>query len=204
MTLKRKFPFITSIIVFHAHLKWQFKTHNFRTVIILWHPQLLELNVLWNPTTNKPFFFTYLQLIISSYRAKLNKIRKPHQQFWPSIAILLPQSYSRAIFRVPQSISKRYFVLDHQPPYLIYKKPKQMHLCSTDKDIRAIAQISIDPRFEIKDFLNELQNEWTILRKHECFHQICHDIIILLSQFHRRISKTSINIFMRVPNYKKP
>jgi hypothetical protein len=49
-----------------------------------------------------------------------------------------------------------------------------------------------------------LQNEWTILRKHECFHQICHDIIILLSQFHRRISKTSINIFMRVPNYKKP
>jgi hypothetical protein len=42
----------------------------------------------------------------------------------------------------------------------------------TDKDIQAIVQIPIDPRFEIGDFLNELRNEWTILGKHECFHQI--------------------------------
>ncbi len=52
-----------------------------------------------------------------------------------------------------------------------------MYLCMT------IVQISIDPKFEIKDFLNELQNEWMILRKHECFHQIHHEIIILLFQF---------------------
>jgi hypothetical protein len=52
-----------------------------------------------------------------------------------------------------------------------------------NKDIRAIVQISIDPRFEIRDFLNEVQNEWMILGKHECFHQIRHDIIILLFQF---------------------
>ncbi len=35
-----------------------------------------------------------------------------------------------------------------------------MHLCMTNNDIRAIIQISINPKFEIKDFLNELQNEW--------------------------------------------
>jgi hypothetical protein len=52
--------------------------------------------------------------------------------------------------------------------------------------------------------LNELQNEWMILGKHECFHKIRHDIIILLFQFLWQISKTSINIFMCVPNYKKP
>ncbi len=72
----------------------------------------------------------------------------------------------------------------------------------TDKDFRAIVQISIDPRFEIKDFLNELQNEWTILGEHECFHQIHHDIIILFSQFLWQIS--FVNIFMCVPNYKNP
>ncbi len=69
-----------------------------------------------------------------------------------------------------------------------------------DKDIQAIIQISIDPKFEIRDFLNE----WMILGKHECFYQICHDIIILLSQFLQQISKTFVNIFMCVPNYKKP
>jgi hypothetical protein len=37
------------------------------------------------------------------------------------------------------------------------------------KDIQTIAQISIDPRFEIRDFLNELRNEWTILGKHEYY-----------------------------------
>jgi hypothetical protein len=50
----------------------------------------------------------------------------------------------------------------------------------TNKDVWAIVQISIDPRFETKDFLNELWNEWMILGKYECFHQIYHDIIILL------------------------
>jgi hypothetical protein len=44
-----------------------------------------------------------------------------------------------------------------------------------DKDVWPIIQISIDPRFEIKGFMDELQNEWTILGKHECFHQIYHD-----------------------------
>ncbi len=88
--------------------------------------------------------------------------------------------------------------------YLTHKKPKQMHLHMTNKDIWAIVQISIDPRFEIKDFLNELWNEWMILGKHECFHQIRHDIIILLSQIFQQISKISINIFMCVPNHKKP
>ncbi len=73
-----------------------------------------------------------------------------------------------------------------------------------NKDVQAIIQISIDLRFEIRDFLNELQNEWIILGKHECFHQINHDIIILLSQNLWQISKTFINIFMCVPNYKKP
>ncbi len=42
-----------------------------------------------------------------------------------------------------------------------------MHLHMTDKDIQAIVQISIDPKFEIKDLLNELQNECMILRKPE-------------------------------------
>jgi hypothetical protein len=50
--------------------------------------------------------------------------------------------------------------------------------------------------------LNELQNEWTILGEHECFHQIHHDIIILFSQFLWQIS--FVNIFMCVPNYKNP
>jgi hypothetical protein len=45
-----------------------------------------------------------------------------------------------------------------------------MHLRMTDKDVEAIVQISIDPKFEIKDILNELGNEWTILGKHEYFH----------------------------------
>jgi hypothetical protein len=72
-----------------------------------------------------------------------------------------------------------------------------------DKDVSVIVQISIDPIFEIKDLLNELWNEWTILGKHECFHQIHHDIIILLSQFLQQISKTFINIFMCVPKYRK-
>jgi hypothetical protein len=53
-------------------------------------------------------------------------------------------------------------------------------------------------------FLNELWNEWTILGKHECFHQIRYDIIILLSQFLQQISKTSMNISMCLANYKKP
>jgi hypothetical protein len=44
-----------------------------------------------------------------------------------------------------------------------------MHLHMTDKDVRAIIQISIDPRFEIKDFLNELRNEWTILENMNAF-----------------------------------
>jgi hypothetical protein len=109
-----------------------------------------------------------------------------------------------AIFRAPQNISRRYFVLHRQPPYLVHKKMKQMHLYMTNKDVQAIVQIFIDPRFEIKDFLNELWNEWTILGKHECFHKICHDIIILFFQFFQKISKTSINIFMCAPNYKKP
>jgi hypothetical protein len=52
--------------------------------------------------------------------------------------------------------------------------------------------------------LNELQNEWTILGKHECFHKIRDDIIILLSQFLWQIPKTSVNIFMCVVNSKKP
>ncbi len=84
------------------------------------------------------------------------------------------------------------------------KKTKQMYLSMTYKDVRTIVQISIDPRFEIRDFLNELWNEWTILGKHKCFHQIPHDIIILFSQIFWQISKTLINIFMCVPNYKKP
>ncbi len=90
------------------------------------------------------------------------------------------------------------------PPCLVHKKPKQMHVCMTDQNIRTIVQISIDPRFEIRDFLNELQNEWMILGKHECFHQICHDIIILFFQLLQQISRTFVNIFMCVPNYKKP
>ncbi len=57
-----------------------------------------------------------------------------------------------------------------------------MHIRMTNKDIQTIVQISIDPKFEIRDFLNELQNEWMILGKHEYFFQIRHDIIILLSQ----------------------
>jgi len=72
-----------------------------------------------------------------------------------------------------------------------------------DKDIWAIVQVSIDPKFEIKDFLNELWIKWTILGKHECFHQIHHDIIILFFQIFQQISKTFINIFMCVPNHKK-
>jgi hypothetical protein len=71
-----------------------------------------------------------------------------------------------------------------------------MHFYMNNKDVWTIVQISIDPKFEIKDFLNELQNEWTILGKHECFHQIHHDIIILFSQLLQQISKTSINILM--------
>jgi hypothetical protein len=81
-----------------------------------------------------------------------------------------------------------YYITNH--PTSSTKKPKHMHLCMTNKDIQAIVQISIDPKFEIKDFLNELQNEWMILGKHECFHQIHHDIIILFFQFLRQISKT--------------
>ncbi len=79
-----------------------------------------------------------------------------------------------------------------------------MHLHVTNKDVQAIVQISIDPRFEIRDFLNELRNEWTILGKHESFHQIHHDIIIPLFQKIQQISKTFANNFMCVPNYKKP
>ncbi len=74
----------------------------------------------------------------------------------------------------------------------------------TDKDVEAIVQISIDPKFEIKDILNELGNEWTILGKHEYFHWIHNDIIIFLFQFIWQISKTSVNIFMCVLHYKKP
>jgi hypothetical protein len=54
------------------------------------------------------------------------------------------------------------------------------------------------------DFLNEMQNEWMILGIHECFHQIRHDIIISLRQNFWQIFKTFVNIFMCVPNYKKP
>jgi hypothetical protein len=43
-----------------------------------------------------------------------------------------------------------------------------------------------------------------ILRKHECFHQIHHEIIILLFQFLWQMSEMSVNIFKCVPNYKKP
>jgi hypothetical protein len=43
-----------------------------------------------------------------------------------------------------------------------------------------------------------------ILGKHEYFHEIHDDIIILLSQFLWQIFKTFVNIFMFVPNYKKP
>jgi hypothetical protein len=56
-----------------------------------------------------------------------------------------------------------YFIINHLT--LSTKKPKQMHFCMTDNDIWAIIQIFIDPRFEIRDFLNELGNEWTILGK---------------------------------------
>jgi len=42
-----------------------------------------------------------------------------------------------------------------------------------------------------------------ILGKHEYFHQIYHDIIILLFQLLGQMSKTFVNIFMCVPNYKK-
>jgi len=37
-----------------------------------------------------------------------------------------------------------------------------MHLRTIDKDIQAMVQIFADPKFEIKDFLNELHNEWMI------------------------------------------
>jgi hypothetical protein len=47
-----------------------------------------------------------------------------------------------------------YYITHH--PTSSTKKPKHMHFCMTNKDIRAIVQISIDPKFEIKDFLNEL------------------------------------------------
>jgi hypothetical protein len=50
-----------------------------------------------------------------------------------------------------------YYITNH--PTSSTKKPKRMHLCMTNNDIRAIIQISINPKFEIKDFLNELQNE---------------------------------------------
>jgi hypothetical protein len=82
--------------------------------------------------------------------------------------------------------------------------PKNMHLCMTNKDIQAIIQISIDPKLEIRDFLNELWNEWMILGKYEYFFQIFCDIIIFLSQLLQQISKSFVNIFMCVPNYKNP
>ncbi len=34
-----------------------------------------------------------------------------------------------------------------------------MHFHMTDKDVQAIVQISIDPKLEIRDFLNELWND---------------------------------------------
>jgi hypothetical protein len=48
------------------------------------------------------------------------------------------------------------FVLHHLPSYLMHKKLKHMHFHMTEKDIQAIIQISIDPKFEIRDFMNEL------------------------------------------------
>jgi len=118
-----------ALLIFHI------RTHNSRIWIVLQHPKLLELNILWHPATNKPFLLTYPQFIIPPYRAKWNKIRNPHQWFWQSSAILLPQLYGWVIFKVPQNISRRYFVLHHQPPYFVHKKLKEMHLRMTNKDV---------------------------------------------------------------------
>jgi hypothetical protein len=79
-----------------------------------------------------------------------------------------------------------------------------MHLRIIDKDIQTIVQISIDPKFEIRDFLNELRNKWMILGKHECFHQICHDIIILLFQFLQQYPKLPPIFSCVCPTTKKP
>jgi hypothetical protein len=69
------------------------------------HSKLLKLNTIWNPSINEHFLFTCPQFIISPYQAKWNKIRNPHQQFWPSSAIFHPQSHGRTIFRAPLNIS---------------------------------------------------------------------------------------------------
>jgi hypothetical protein len=70
-----------------------------------------------------------------------------------------------------------YYIIGHPT-----SSTKNLNKCMTDKDVQAIIQISIDLRFEIKDLLNELKNELTILGKYESLHQICHDIIISFFQ----------------------
>jgi len=44
-----------------------------------------------------------------------------------------------------------------------------------------ILQIPLHPSFEIRNFLNQLQNERSFLKNHECFHQIYQAIVGLLS-----------------------
>ncbi len=113
---------------------------------------------------------------------------------------LMPSSFHNCMVGPSLGLHKtliRYtlcYITNHRT--LSTKKLKHTHLHMTDKDIWAIIPISIDPKFEIRDFLNELQNEWTILGNHECFHQIRHAIIIPFFQFVQQISKTSVNIFM--------
>jgi hypothetical protein len=110
--------------------------------IILWHPKLLELNIIQNHVINVPFLFTCPQFINSPSRVKWNRIQNPYQQFSLYSAIFFPQSYGQAIFRAPQSINRTYFVLHHQQPYLVHKNLKQMHLHMTNKDILAIIKMS--------------------------------------------------------------
>jgi hypothetical protein len=56
------------------------KAYKFNIWIILQHPQLPKVNMLWNDIVNDPFLLICPQFIITPYRVEWNKIKDPHLQ----------------------------------------------------------------------------------------------------------------------------
>ncbi len=74
----------------------------------------------------------------------------------------------------------------------------------TNKDVQAIVQISIDPRFEIKNFLNELRNEWTILKKMNAFIKFTTTYLFYSFNFFEKYPKLSLISSCVCPTTRNP
>ncbi len=168
---------------------------------MLQHPKLLEFNIFQNFTINEPFLLTYPQFINSPCWVKGNKIQNPRQLFQH----LATSSFHNCMHGPSLGLHKMsigntlYCIIGH-----LTLSTKNQNKCMSIWLTRTFRPLFKYPKFETRDFLNELWNEWMILGKHECFHQIRHDIIILFFQLLKQISNFFFHIFMCVPNYKKP